>query len=214
MFTGIVEETGKVEVIKQGTRSSQITIRTEKLLQDLNKGDSINTNGVCLTVVAFDKTSFTVDVMPETMSRTNLGELRAGSSVNLERALRLSDRLGGHLVSGHIDGTGKISSRWNDGNAEWFRITAPKEILKYIAEKGSVAIDGISLTVVEANDASFTVSVIPHTRRETTISGKKAGDLVNIECDIIAKYLEKLINNGRGPGHITLDFLADKGFIE
>jgi riboflavin synthase len=214
MFTGIIEETGKVGAVRKGQHSSQITVSAGRILSDIHTGDSINTNGVCLTVVTFNKTSFTVDVMPETMSRTNLGDLRAGSEVNLERALKLSDRLGGHLVSGHIDGTGKIASRWKDGNAEWFRITAGKEILKYIVEKGSVAIDGISLTVVEANEASFTVSVIPHTHQQTTISGKKAGELVNIECDMIAKYLEKLINNGRGTERISFDFLADKGFIE
>lgn len=214
MFTGIVEETGKVDAIKQGSRSSQITIRGEIVLGDIRKGDSINTNGVCLTVVAFSKTSFIVDVMPETMSKTNLGELHTGSSVNLERALKLGNRLGGHLVSGHIDGTGKISARWKDENAEWFRITAGREIMKFIVDKGSVAVDGISLTVAEVNDISFTVSIIPHTQLETTITGKKNGDTVNIECDMIAKYLEKLMNNGRGSGRISLDFLSDKGFMD
>ena len=214
MFTGIIEEIGKVSAIRHGSNSSQITVRAERVPGDLRMGDSVNTNGACLTVVAFDGASFTVDVMPETMKRTNLGELRTGSPVNLERALKLSDRLGGHLVSGHIDGTGKIASRWTDENAEWFRITAGAEILKYIADKGSVAVDGISLTVVEAGDSSFTVSVIPHTKHETAISGKKTGDTVNIECDMIAKYLEKLTTNGRASGRISLEFLAGNGFTE
>ena len=214
MFTGIIEEIGKVEAVRPGAQSSQITIRAARVLTDIRRGDSINTNGACLTVVEFDTSTFTVDVMPESMKRTNLGELRNGSRVNLERALKLSGRLGGHLVSGHIDGTGKISSRWKEENAEWFRISAGPEILKYLAEKGSVAVDGISLTVVEAGDAFFTVSVIPHTQTETTLTSKKTGESVNIECDMIAKYLEKLTNNERGTGRISLDFLADKGFIE
>jgi riboflavin synthase len=214
MFTGIIEEIGKVKAVRPGTHSSQITLSAAKVLADIRKGDSINTNGACLTVVAFDSSSFTVDVMPESMRKTNLGELRIGSRVNLERALKLSDRLGGHLVSGHIDGAGKISSRRKEGNAEWFRITAGPEILKYLAEKGSVALDGISLTVVESGDTFFTVSVIPHTRNETILTSKMAGDTVNIECDMIAKYLEKLTGNERETGRISLDFLADKGFIE
>ena len=214
MFTGIIEEIGKVDAVRRGAHSSQITLRASEVIKDIRLGDSICTNGVCLTVVAFDTHSFTVDVMPETMSKTNLGDLRQGSQVNLERALRLSDRLGGHLVSGHIDGTGRIALRRKDENAEWFRISAGKELLRYIVGKGSVAVDGISLTVVEANEDSFTVSLIPHTQAVTTLYGKKAGDTGNIECDMIAKYLEKLMNNGRGEGRISLDFLASKGFID
>jgi riboflavin synthase len=214
MFTGIIEETGKVHAVKRGNRSSQITIRAEKVTEDLHLGDSINTNGVCLTVTSFDKDFFTADVMPETMARTTLGMLTPGNPVNLERALKLGGRLGGHLVSGHIDGTGRIESRTKDENAEWFRIVPSKEMLRYIAEKGSVAIDGISLTVAEVNDTGFSVSVIPHTQTATAISGKKTGDAVNIECDMIAKYTERLLNQDKGNGRISLDFLSDKGFLD
>jgi riboflavin synthase len=214
MFTGIIEETGTVHAVRRGARSSQLTIRAVKVTEDLREGDSINTDGVCLTVTAFDKDSFTADVMPETMSRTTLGSLGPGHPVNLERALKLGGRLGGHLVSGHIDGTGRIESITRDDNAHWFRITAPKEILKYIAEKGSVSVDGISLTVAEISKRGFSVSVIPHTSRQTAISLKKNGDMVNIECDMIAKYLERLINQDKGPGRISLDFLSDKGFLD
>jgi riboflavin synthase len=214
MFTGIIEEIGTVQAVKRGTRSSQLTVHALKVTADLRTGDSINTNGVCLTVTSFDKTSFTADVMPETMSRSNLGQLVAGSPVNLERAVQLSGRLGGHLVSGHIDGTGRIARRTRDENAEWFHITATQEILKYIAEKGSVAIDGISLTVARVDHDGFSVSIIPHTLMETTITNRKIGEQVNIECDMIAKYLERLIKQGRGEGKIDPRFLADNGFID
>lgn len=214
MFTGIIEEIGTVQAVKRGARSSQLTVKTVEVTADMHLGDSINTNGVCLTVTAFGKDFFTADVMPETMSRSTLGKLAAGSPVNLERALQLGGRLGGHLVSGHIDGPGRIESRWKDDNAEWFRIAPGREILRYIAVKGSIAVDGISLTVTGVDDSSFTVSIIPHTRQITTLAGKKSGDAVNIECDMIAKYLERLINQGGGDGSISLDFLADKGFIE
>lgn len=214
MFTGIIEEIGTVQAVQRGAKSSRLTIHGARVTEDMHEGDSISINGVCLTVTDFDKSSFTADVMPETLSRSNLGQLVPGSRVNLERALQLGGRLGGHLVSGHIDGTGRIGTRWRDENAEWFRISASKEILKYIAEKGSVAVDGISLTVVSVDSSGFTVSVIPHTMSETVITDKKSGDLVNIECDMIAKYLERLAEQDRGNGTIDLGFLADKGFID
>lgn len=214
MFTGIIEEIGTVQAVQRGAKSSRLTIHGARVTKDMHEGDSISINGVCLTVTDFDKSSFTADVMPETLSRSNLGQLVPGSRVNLERALQLGGRLGGHLVSGHIDGTGRIGARWRDENAEWFRISASKEILKYIAEKGSVAVDGISLTVVSVDSSGFTVSVIPHTMSETVITDKKSGDLVNIECDMIAKYLERLAEQDRGNGTIDLGFLADKGFID
>ena len=211
MFTGIIEEKGVIKSIRTEGRSSRIIITAVKVLGDLKTGDSVNTNGVCLTVTEFSPTSFTVDVMPETMLRSTIGKLKPGSHVNLERALLLSDRLGGHLVSGHIDGTGIISSIRKDENAVWLSITAEKPILHYIVGKGSVAVDGISLTVVNVDSHTFEVSVIPHTQAETTILTKKTGDAVNIECDIIGKYVEKLGSPGKEI--IDIDFLAQNGFI-
>ena len=211
MFTGIIEEKGVIKSIKTGGRSARIVISAVKILEDMKVGDSINTDGVCLTVTEFSPTSFTVDVMPETMLRSTFGKLKPGSHVNLERALLLSDRLGGHLVNGHIDGTGIISRIRKDENAVWLSITAENPILRYIVEKGSVAIDGISLTVVNVDRHSFEVSVIPHTQAETTILTKKTGNAVNIECDIIGKYVEKLGSPGKEI--IDIDFLAQNGFI-
>jgi len=211
MFTGIIEEKGVVKSIKTEGKSSRMIISAFKVLEDLKTGDSINTDGVCLTVTEFSPTSFTVDVMPETMLRSTFGKLKPGSHVNLERALLLSDRLGGHLVNGHIDGTGIISRIRKDENAVWLSITAENPILRYIVEKGSVAIDGISLTVVNVDRHSFEVSVIPHTQAETTILTKKTGNAVNIECDIIGKYVEKLGSPGKEI--IDIDFLAQNGFI-
>jgi riboflavin synthase len=211
MFTGIIEEKGIIKSIRTGGRSAKIIISANKVLEGLKVGDSINTDGVCLTVTEFSSTSFTVDVMPETMQRSTLAKLKSGSSVNLERALRLSDRLGGHIVSGHIDGTGIIDKIVKDENAIWLSVTSTEPILKYIVEKGSVAIDGISLTVVKTDRRVFAVSIIPHTQSETTILIKKAGDTVNIECDILGKYVEKLsrINEGK----MDLNFLSENGFV-
>ncbi len=211
MFTGIIEETGTIKAVRKGASSGKITISAEKVLGGTRIGDSINTSGVCLTVTEVTVDSFTVDVMPETMNRSAFSEFRAGTKVNLERALILSGRIGGHLVSGHVDGTGKILRVWKDENASWYRIEASTDILKYIIDKGSVAIDGISLTVVNPTVKTFDVSVIPHTLAETTMIMKKAGNLVNIECDQIGKYVEKLISvkNGR----LNLNFLAEQGFI-
>jgi riboflavin synthase len=214
MFTGIIEEIGIVKQVRKAGNSSQIVIGASRVCSDLREGDSISANGVCLTVVKFTPDEFAADVMPETMNRTNLGGLRPGSPVNLERALTLSDRLGGHLVSGHIDGPGKVDRTWTEDNAVWFSITPEPGLMKYIVSKGSVAVDGISLTVVEATDRSFTVSVIPHTRQETTITMRKAGDILNIECDMIAKYTEKLLGTGRPQGKIDPGFLAEHGFTD
>ncbi|MCX6244019.1 MAG: riboflavin synthase [Bacteroidetes bacterium] len=211
MFTGIIEEIGLVKSIRGSGRSSRITVSASKVLSDVRIGDSINTNGVCLTVTEFTGNSFAVDVMPETMQRTAFRELKAGSRVNLERALRLADRLGGHIVSGHIDGTGTISRIRKDENAVWLTIDADKTILRYVVEKGSIAVDGISLTVAGVNDRSLEVSVIPHTQDETTILSKKTGDTVNLECDIIGKYVEKL--SGNKEGKLDLNFLAENGFL-
>ena len=211
MFTGIIEEIGIIKSIRAGGRSARVVISAVKVLEGLKIGDSINTDGICLTVTEFSPTSFTMDVMPETMLRSTFGKLKPGSSVNLERALRLSDRLGGHIVSGHIDGTGDLTRIRKDENAVWLTIAAEEPILRYIVEKGSVAIDGISLTIVKVDRQAFVVSVIPHTQAVTTVLTKKTGDAVNIECDIIGKYIEKLGSSGNGK--IDIDYLAQNEFI-
>lgn len=213
MFTGIIEETGIIKAIRHGAGSSQLTIQAKLVVEDVKVGDSISMNGVCLTVTAFGTDYFMVDVMPETIRQTSLNMLKPGSAVNLERALRLMDRIGGHLVSGHVDGTGNIVRRWEEDNAVWFRISADPDIIRYIVDKGSVAIDGISLTVTKVDAFSFSVSVIPHTRNVTTLLHKKSGDLLNIECDIIAKYLEKLYSHHSAGEKIDMDFLARNDFL-
>lgn len=216
MFTGIVEEIGRVDTVIVGRKSARIKIHAKKVLEDVKLGDSISTNGVCLTVTEFDDSSFTVDVMAETMRRSNLGNLQKGSMVNLERALKIGDRLGGHIVSGHIDGVGVINELKREDNAIWVSIGAPLEILRYVVLKGSIAIDGVSLTVAYVDDNEFKVSVIPHTQEETTLTHKKVGDKVNLECDMIGKYIEKLLVSKeissckRG---IDEDFLRENGFL-
>ncbi len=215
MFTGIIEEIGKVSAVQKNGGSSYIRIQAKKVLEDVHLGDSIAVNGVCLTVTAFDSTYFQADVMNETLSRSSLGMLSNGSSVNLERAMSASGRFGGHIVSGHIDGMGTVSDIKNDGIAVWYTIAASPEILRYIVEKGSIAIDGISLTVAKVADSDFSVSVIPHTAEKTVLSLKKIGDIVNLENDIIGKYVEKLLKPEITPkpeSRITLDFLTKNGF--
>lgn len=192
MFTGIVEECGTVlGVLKNGV-SGSLQIQASTVLEGTKTGDSIAVNGVCLTVTKLTKSSFTADVMAETFRRTNLGNLGKNSRVNLERAMAADGRFGGHIVSGHIDGTGIISRIKEEGNAVWIYISAPQSILNLIVEKGSVAVDGISLTVAAVSDKEFAVSVIPHTRENTALSGKKTGAVVNLENDIIGKYVQKL----------------------
>lgn len=192
MFTGIVEECGTVlDVLKNGV-SGSVQIQASTVLEGTKTGDSIAVNGVCLTVTKLTKSSFTADVMAETFRRTNLGNLGKNSRVNLERAMVADGRFGGHIVSGHIDGTGIISRIKEEGNAVWIYISAPQSILNLIVEKGSVAVDGISLTVAAVSDKEFAVSVIPHTRENTALSGKKTGAVVNLENDIIGKYVQKL----------------------
>jgi len=217
MFTGIVEELGTVRGIAAGAKSGKITIAAQTVLTDLHIGDSIAVNGICLTVISFDKNGFVADVMPETVQRTAFAELKSGSRVNLERALTLSSRLGGHIVSGHIDGVGTIVDLQADDNAVIIKITAERPVLKYIIEKGSVTIDGISLTVVGAQADWFSVSVIPHTREVTSLSGKKTGSKVNIETDLIGRYVERFVTFAEADDPtektaITKDFLQKYGF--
>jgi riboflavin synthase len=216
LFTGIIEEVGRVRKINRGNQSIRLSITCEKVLKDIGKGDSIAVNGICLTVTDFESGWFTVDVMPETMRKTELSKLNINSGVNLERALRLSDRLGGHIVSGHIDGTGIIIQKTEEDNAHWLFIEAAPDILRYIVVKGSVAIDGISLTAASVDNTCFGVSIIPHTYENTNIALKKEGDTVNIECDFIGKYVEKLMGynrNNTGDKGITIDFLETNGFM-
>ena len=217
MFTGIVEETGTVKEVVSAGSKGEISLAAKTVLEGTKIGDSISVNGVCLTVIRMDSAGFTADVMPETLRRSNLGSLRRGDKVNLERAMAADGRFGGHIVSGHIDGTGTITEYRKESNATWVRISAAKQILDLIVEKGSVAIDGISLTVAAVSDTDFQVSIIPHTGEETTLLTKKPGDMVNLENDIIGKYVQKLmtIEDTPEPGtgsKITWEFLAENGF--
>ena len=196
MFTGILEEIGTVKSVSRGSSKSQLVITAKKVLSDVNLGDSIAVNGVCLTVVSFTASSFTVDVMNETYLRSSLGDLRIGSSVNLERAMSAGGRFGGHIVSGHIDGTGRIKSLRRDGNAVWYEILADKKIMKGIVEKGSITVDGISLTVAAVTGESFSVSIIPHTLEQTILRDKRSGSIVNLENDIIGKYVYSFLSKG------------------
>ncbi|OYQ65102.1 riboflavin synthase [Aerococcus sp. 1KP-2016] len=193
MFTGIIEEIGKVKAIQKGEKSSVLTIAAETILENTIIGDSISVNGVCLTVTALTSDAFQMDVMAETLDRSNLGQLTVGQKINLERALNFEKRLGGHIVSGHIDGIGTIQDFRPDDNAVWVTVTTSPDSLRYIIEKGSIAIDGISLTVAKVDDQSFAVAIIPHTAEETILLKKAVGDTVNLECDMIGKYVEKLL---------------------
>ncbi len=215
MFTGIIEEVGTVKSIQKGSVSSFIRINANAVLNGTHIGDSIAVNGVCLTVTDLTGNSFQADVMNETLSRSSLGLLKNGSPVNLERAMSAQGRFGGHIVSGHIDGTGIISSIEQDGIALWYTINTDSGILRYIVEKGSIAIDGISLTIAKVTDNDFSVSIIPHTAAQTVLSSKKTGDTVNLENDIIGKYVEKFLNPDEKKSEksrITMDFLAQNGF--
>ena len=216
MFTGIIEEVGVIKNIKMGAKSAVITIQANTVMEDIHLGDSIAMNGVCLTVTSFDKNSYSVDVMHETLRRTHLGALKGGSRVNLERAMAADGRFGGHIVAGHVDGTGVITSMKHDDNAVWIDIETDASVLKYIVEKGSITIDGISLTVAQVDSRSFAVSVIPHTGMHTTLLEKKPGDSVNLETDMIGKYVEKLLGyqeqEQKPKSNITMEFLMENGF--
>jgi riboflavin synthase len=217
MFTGIIEEIGIVQEFNFVNGFGIIRVGCANVLEDTKIGDSIATNGVCLTVKEIGTNSFKAEVMGETLAKSNLGRLKTGDKLNLERALKLSDRLGGHIVSGHIDGVGKIISIKEESNGTWFTISAPKEVLKYIIYKGSITIDGISLTVAYVDDLVFKVSVIPHTLDNTILPFKKVDSKVNLECDLVGKYIEKLFTGNKSneeveSSNITMEFLKNSGF--
>lgn len=222
MFTGIVEEMGKISSIKKGSHSAVLSMAANKILEDIHIGDSIAVNGICLTVTSFNKQSFSVDVMHETINRTSLSNLSIGDFVNLERAMPVGGRFGGHIVSGHVDGTGEITYIQRDDNAILYTIKADSKIIRYIVEKGSITINGISLTVVSCKDDKFTISAIPHTVDVTILKYLKVGDKVNLEVDIVGKYIEHFLldtlkgrsysNKVTSSGSITKDFLDKYGF--
>ncbi|EKF51920.1 riboflavin synthase [Lactococcus garvieae] len=213
MFTGIIEEMGKVVSISHHAKSSKITINAKKIFHDLALGDSVSTNGVCLTVSSLTNSQFTADIMSESLKRSNLGSLRVGNLVNLERAMPMNGRFGGHVVSGHIDGEGKITKIKKEANATWYTIEAQNNIMDYVVEKGSIAIDGISLTIASLTPSSFKVSMIPHTISNTIFKDKKIGDKVNLESDIFAKYIEKFIFNDNSKNErMTKTKLTQFGF--
>ena len=210
MFTGIIEEVGKIKNIQGGT-NYKLTIGASKILEDIHLGDSIAVNGICLTAIKWDNGSFTVDVMRETLERTSLHRLRAGSFVNLERALAANGRFGGHIVSGHIDGTGEIINIRRDANAVWYKIKTSEKIMEFIIEKGSIAIDGISLTVAKVDRSAFYLSVIPHTLENTILLRKKTGDIVNLENDIVGKYIKSFTDKNSN-STLCESFLKSNGF--
>ena len=217
MFTGLVEEVGTVRSIRRGRDSAVLEIGAETVTKGLRTGDSMAVNGVCLTAVSCREDSFSADVMHETLNRSSLAQLRSGSHVNLERAMPADGRFGGHIVAGHVDGVGRILGTEKDGTAVWYRIGADQSVLRYVVEKGSVAVDGISLTVAAVTETDFSVSLIPHTARMTILGEKKAGDPVNLETDIVGKYVEKLMKPAdtggqKGQSGITREFLEKYGF--
>ena len=220
MFTGIVEEMGVIRGIRKNRESAVVSVKAAKVLEDLKIGDSVAVNGVCLTVVEFFLGGFGADVMHETLDRSTLGSLKPGSRVNLERAMAADGRFGGHIVAGHVDGRGTVRKIERDDNALWYTVGAGRDILRYVVEKGSIAIDGISLTVAKVSEESFQVSVIPHTARETVLQDRKPGDQVNLETDVIGKYVERFLTfpaetgtkeNTAGEG-ITMEMLRKYGF--
>ncbi len=217
MFTGIVEEIGVVEKIQKGRYSAVLTILADKVLEDSKVGDSIAVNGICLTVTSIKSGRFTADVMHETLNRSSLSNIRNGSHVNLERAMQANGRFGGHIVSGHVDGVGRVMRIRKDDTAIWYTIKADPKVMRYIVEKGSVTIDGISLTVAEASQDYFSISAIPHTVAQTVLKDRREGDAVNLETDVIGKYVEKLLSTddpepGNGKSSITKEFLDRYGF--
>lgn len=211
MFTGIVEELGSVKALRRDAGAARLTVSASTVLGGTVLGDSISVNGVCLTVVEIGTSQFSADVALETLKVTNLGDLSIGQQVNLERALQLSARIGGHLVSGHVDAVGRIRTKKQEGNSWRITIDAPASALRYIIKKGSVAIDGISLTVADVDASGFSIAMIPHTAKLTTLGNKHAGDSVNLETDLIGKYVEKLLG-GRIEGGVSMELLQKNGF--
>ncbi|MFD2637667.1 riboflavin synthase [Piscibacillus salipiscarius] len=214
MFTGIVEEVGTIKQMTQGAESLQLTIEVEKITQDVQLGDSISVNGVCLTVTNYTDTTFDTDIMPETFHHTALKSLQEGSKVNLERAMPANGRFGGHFVSGHVDGVGKIVKRESKDNAEYFYIEVPDELAKYFMLKGSVSVDGTSLTVFGVESNQFTISLIPHTQEATILTSKHEGDEVNIECDMLLKYVHQLVKPSESESEgISVEQIRRAGFM-
>ncbi len=213
MFTGIVADVGRVKSLKRGASGARIELSTVLPTGDFVLGESIAVNGVCLTVDAVGNGSFAADASPETLDRSNLGLLKAGDPVNLERALRPVDRLGGHFVLGHVDGTGEFTGRKREGEFEVLAFSSPSAVSRYLVEKGSVAVDGVSLTVASLKSGGFTVAVIPHTLAQTTLGQMKSGGKINLEADILGKYVEKLMGGKSGGGGLTMESLAAAGFL-
>ena len=218
MFTGIVEEMGVIKTLDKGVSGTRLSVLASAVLDDLAVGASISVNGACLTVVSVGEREFAVEVSRETLAVTTLGQLAAGTPVNLERAMRVHDRIGGHLVAGHVDGVGSIRNRTPEGNAIVLTIEAPREVLRYCVHKGSITLDGISMTINEVSDRNFSVAVIPHTAKATTLGLKKPGETVNLEADLIGKYVERLLQDrGQLPAKpapvIDRDYLQKHGLI-
>ncbi len=217
MFTGIVEEMGAITSLEKTLAGTRLTILASAVMGDLKIGDSVSVNGTCLTVVTKGERNFVVEVSPETLSVTTLGQLTGGAPVNLERAMRLNERIGGHLVAGHVDGVGTIRSRHQEGNAICFTIEAPSDILRYCVTKGSITIDGVSLTINEVADHSFSIAIIPHTAKVTILGLKQVNDTVNLESDLIGKYVERLLQERsqlpKTTPVIDKDYLAKRGLI-
>jgi riboflavin synthase len=211
MFTGIIEEMGSVKALRHEAGAARLAVSASRVLGGTAPGDSICVNGVCLTVVEMDKSGFSADVAVETLKVTNLGELKTGTKVNLERALQLSARIGGHLVSGHVDAVGRIREKREEGNGWRIFIDAPDTVLRYVIKKGSIAIDGISLTVADVDKKGFSIAMIPHTAKLTTLGFKSAGDSINLETDLIGKYVERLLA-GRVEDGVSLELLRKSGF--
>ena len=215
MFSGIIESIGAIRSLRKDAKGARIAIEAPGLLNGVRLGDSIALNGVCVTVVDFDERKFEADLSIETLRRTNLGELAVGDGCNLERAMALGERLGGHLVSGHVDGVGRIKNRKNEGDSIWLTFEAPVEVMRYVVYKGSIAVDGISLTVAACESETFSVSIIPHTSEQTTLTEKKDGAAVNLEADLIGKYVEKLLvphMESRFPSGVTMEKLKEQGY--
>ncbi|MEC5424200.1 riboflavin synthase [Virgibacillus sp. C22-A2] len=213
MFTGLIEEVGTIQQMEQvSDHAVKMIIKSAEVIKDVQLGDSIAVNGICLTVTDFDSGGFQVDVMPETVKSTSLNALKKGSNINLERAMAANGRFGGHFVSGHVDGIGKITRKQKQENAIYYDIQLPEEFVPFLMNKGSITIDGISLTIFQVKERTITISLIPHTVSETILGEKDKGDIVNFECDMLAKYVQQMMNHQQGKTNINQDFLKNNGF--